>query len=242
MDDEFLKQYRKQPRPAFTESLYRKISTKERIGSGMRKFSFAFTAFLAVIALTLGFSPQARGAALELIREVGGLRFHETSDYPGGGEPVEIVPSKYISLEEARQTFPGFISLPISVPDGYTLDPEVELIDFNGGQVPVAVLNWKKETAEGSWSALILRITYTTGEVKNYAEVVGNGAIEEITIHGKPAAIIKGGWNYDTQSYDHEIAHHGIRWMYGEQTFYSLESSSGALSKEELIKIAESIP
>jgi hypothetical protein len=241
MDDDFLKQYRKQPDSAFVESVYHKINTEKRGGSMMKKLSLAFAIFLATIAITLGVSPQARGAALELIREVGGLRFHVTSDYPGAGEDVEIVDSTYVSLDEARQIFPGAISLPDSIPGGYSLDPEVELIDFQDGNLPMAIIHWQKTTPEGRWGNLVLRISYTK-ETTNYSEVVGEGAIQEITINGRPAALVSGGWSYDTRSYDFGINSQRIQWMYDENTSYSLESQNEAISKEALIEIAESIP
>lgn len=53
---------------------------------------------------------------------------------------------------------------------------------------------------------------------------------------------MNGGWNYDTQAYDFSIHSLRIRWMYDENTSYSLESSNETISKEALIKIAESIP
>ena len=238
MDDEYLKQYRKQPDSTFVESVYIKINSEKRGGSMMKKFSLAFAALITLIAITLGVSPRARGAALELVREIGGLRFEETSDYPGAGEDVKIVNSTYVSLDEARKIFPSAISLPRTIPDGYSLDPEVELPGF---QSPMAIIRWQKTAPEGGWSELELHIFHITKLENNYSEVVGEGAIEEITINGKTAALVSGGWNYDTKSYDFGIPYQGIRWEYDEHTVYVLSSHKG-FSKEELIEIAESIP
>lgn len=242
MDDEFLKQYRKQPRPAFAEALYNKINAKERIGPSMRKISFAFAIFLAVIVLTLGIFPQARADTLELIREIGGLRFIETDDYPGANEPVKIVDSTYVSLDEARQIFTGPISLPSVIPDGYTLDPQVELIDWQDGNLPTVYISWRVVTPHGEWASLRLQINHIGKSWGNHGEIVGKDAIEEITINGKPAVLMNGGWNYDKQLYDFSIHSQRIRWMYDDNTSYSLESSNETISKETLIKIAESIP
>lgn len=242
MDDDFLKQYRKQPDSTFVESVYLKINTRKRGGSMMKKFSLAFAAFITLIAITLGVSPRARGAALELVHEIGGLRFEETSDYPGAGEPVKIVDSTYVSLDEARQIFTGPISLPGVVPDGYTLDPEVELIDWQDGNFITVYINWRESTPHGEWASLRLRINHNSKSYGNHGEIVGKEAIEEITINGKPAALVRGGWNYDTQSYDFGINSQRIQWMYDENTSYSLESQNEVISKEALIEIAESIP
>ena len=241
MHDDFLKQYRKQPDQAFTEALYRKVQMEKRRVSTMKRLSLALVCLLAAFGIALGVSPQARGAALELIREVGGLRFMETSDYPGKGGKTEIVESTYLPLEEAMLIFPGTISLPSALPEGYSLDPEVQLTDFEGGNLPIAEVNWRKTNPEGGWSSLSLGIAYLTEQVQDLARVVGEGAIEEVTINGKPAALIRGGWNYDAKSFDPTIQP-SLRWEYDERTIYELHSSDEAIGREVLIRIAESIP
>jgi hypothetical protein len=71
--------------------------------------------------------------------------------------------------------------------------------------------------------------------------IVGEGALEEITLNGRPAVIQRGGWNSDTQQYDFSMAVTIIQWKYDENTIYSL-TDSRRLSLDELIRIAESIP
>jgi len=89
--------------------------------------------------------------------------------------------------------------------------------------------------------SLWLHITYLP-EAANYSEVVGEGAVEEITLNGEPAALLRGGWNSDTQSYDMGIHAQTIKWFYDEHTVYALKSSDDAMEVEDLIGIAESIP
>ena len=240
MVDDFLKQYRKQPDQAFTQALYRKIHMEPRPVSTMKRLSLALVCLLAIFGIALGVSPQARGAALELIREVGGLRFTETNDYPGNGGKEEIVESRHVPFDEAILIFPGTISLPRFLPEGYSLDPEVRLTDFGGGSLPMAEVTWKTNP-NGGWSNLRLGINYLTEEFQGYAEVVGEGAIEEVTINGKPAALIRGGWNYDTKSFDPNINNLSLQWEYDERTIYALHSSE-SIGQDVLIEIAESIP
>jgi hypothetical protein len=199
----------------------------------------AWIFLLAVLGFALGVSPRVRGAALELIQEVGGLRFMETSNYPGGDEGGEIVDSMQVSLDEVRLIFPGTISLPTFIPAGYSLDPEVELIDFQDGDLPIAIVNWEANP-DGKRRSLRLQIIYKPEDVQNLAEVVGEGVIEEITINGKPAALLGGGWNYDTRSYDPDIPSLRIRWVYDERTICELNGSE-AMEPEVLIENAESI-
>jgi hypothetical protein len=67
---------------------------------------------------------------------------------------------------------------------------------------------------------------------------VGEDAIEEINLNGRPAVIVRGGWNDDTRQYDFSLPA-AIEWKVDENTIYSL---TGYQSLEELIRIAESIP
>ena len=151
------------------------------------------------------------------------------------------VESTYLPLEEAMLIFPGTISLPSTLPEGYSLNPEVQLTDFEGGSLPVADVRWRKENPDGGWSSLSLNIDYLSEKAQDLARVVGEGAIEEVTINGKPAALIQGGWNYDTKSFDPNIGLN-LRWEYDKRTVYELHSSDEAIGREELISIAESIP
>lgn len=239
MNDDFLKQYRKQPDLAFAEAVYLKISVEKRRVSTMKKLAYVSIFLLPLLAFTLGVSPRVRGAALELIREVGGLRFIETSSYPGGDEEVGILDSIRVSLDEARHIFSGTISLPAFIPSGYNLDPEVELFDFQDGDLPMAIINWKA-SQDGEWRSLWLAMTYVSENVPDITQIVGEGAIEEITLNGKPAALMHGGWNYDTRTYDPSLPTLRIRWMYDERTIYDLNGSV-AVGLDGLIRIAESI-
>ena len=166
----------------------------------------------------------------------------ETSDYPGIGESEEIVDSKFVTLEETIIIFPGTISLPTVLPDGFNLESEVELVNFPGG-LSMAALKWLKSSPDGERSGMSLSIFYIADNVvkDNITVVVGDEAIEEININGKPAALLRGGWNYDTKSYDPGIPNLGVRWEYDERTIYELNGSDEAIEPEVLIRIAESI-
>jgi hypothetical protein len=118
----------------------------------------------------------------------------------------------------------------------------VELIDWQDGNLPTVYISWRVVTSHGEWASLRLQINHIGKPWGNHGEIVGKDAIKEIMINGKPAALMNGGWNFDTQSYDFNIHSQRIRWMYDDNTSYSLESSNETISTEELIKIAESIP
>ena len=69
---------------------------------------------------------------------------------------------------------------------------------------------------------------------------VGEGALEEITLNGKPATLIRGSWDEGTQQYNLSVMT-SVMWRYDENAFYKLWSFDQNLV-DELIKMAESIP
>lgn len=246
MNDEFLKQYRKRPDPRFAERLYQRITAREEKGltmnthkMSMQRWMWMFASLAIVIAAALAASPAVRAAAVELVREIGGIQFHELSAYPGSDGEVEIVPSRYVSLAEARSTISAPISLPEYVPEGYQLKPEVQLIDFEDGALPMAQLVWQADRAEGGFTTLALTVSYPSEGIEDYGHLIGPDALQEVTVNGQPAGLVSGAWNYDTRQYErsHLLS---LNWEYAPGVFYSLSAPS--LGGDELIRIAESIP
>jgi hypothetical protein len=237
MNDDFLKQYQKQPDQAFADTVYHKINLKKERATNMQKLVYAFAIILAVLGLTVGVSPAARAATLEFIREVGEVRYIVTGDYPGGDGEVTLWQSRKIPLAEAMEIFPGTIALPTFVPEGYSLNSEVELSAPDN----FAILTWEKAKPDGMKGILSLEILYLPEEGQSYGKIVGEGAIEEIIINGKPAALVRGGWNYATRTYDLDIPVLGIRWQHDEHTIYEINCWEQELEPETLIAIAESI-
>jgi hypothetical protein len=132
MNDDFLHQYQKPPRREFVDSLYKKISQKDRSKTTMlnrslpalNRLAFALSVLGLAFTLALASSPSARAKFLEVIQDVGGLAYIQTTEYPGGSGPERIFPEKTMTLEQARQIFPAAVELPTYTPEGYTLNTE----------------------------------------------------------------------------------------------------------------------
>src|SRR5689334_3973007 len=77
MNDDFLTNFRKAPRPEFVASLYQRIS--QPMQTQTKHTALRFTALtlslLAVLTATLLLSPSARAFAQGFIRQVGGYVF-----------------------------------------------------------------------------------------------------------------------------------------------------------------------
>jgi hypothetical protein len=241
IDDDFLKRYRVLPNPAFADRLYKQIQGERRSITTMKRFSLALAAVILVALAVVTVSADVRASTLEVIRKIGGMSFDETMDYPGGAGQERLLPSEKIPLAKARLRYPGMIALPEFIPDGYALRPEVELIDLEG-RLPMASVNWEKDEGENGWSLMSLWITYVPEDVQDYHHVTGLNSIEEVTVNGKSAALLRGGWNADTKAFDPDVPSLRLVWMYDEHTVYDLHGVVGEVDGDMLIAVAESIP
>lgn len=238
MNDKFLRSYRIAPRPAFAQDMRERLEIDEEKTSWIRALQLrpialgAITLLLA-LTLTLAVSPAARAQVQDWVGQAGGVLFTVTGEYPGGDEPVTIVPGDSMPLEDARAVLPFTVDLPAWVPEGYVLAETVEIPRFEDGVGRVS-MHW----AASQKAHLSLDIEDRAPEESNW--VVGPGSIEEVLVHGEPAALVRGGWQSDTKQWDHPeilhlyVAHHG-------QT-YIFSTVMKDISVDELVRIAESLP
>jgi hypothetical protein len=240
MNEDFIKQFKRLPDANLVEKIQARLERKERRQT-MRRYSLlsAF-ALIFVFGVFITVSSPARAYVLQTIEEIAGLKFEITSGYPGvPGEQVHTAPSEQLSLEEAQSRFPAPISLPTYVPAGYARQEPLSLTTFEKPDLPLYTtifldIHWENKNG----GAFMLNIRHCPGGLEYCGWIVGEAAIEEITLNGRPAVIVRGGWNDDTRQYDFSLPT-AIEWKVDESTIYSL---TGNQSLEELIRIAESIP
>lgn len=246
MTDQFLKDHYRAPRPAFAAALGRRLQAIQPPAAQpaparralLPRAAFAALALLLALGLALTVSPGVRAQVLALYQQVGGLIFQVTGDYPGGSQPPTIIPAQALTLDEARQTFPAAFSLPAWLPDGYQMNPELSLTDFSeNGNHFVSLLVTYQDEARGT--AFFLNINHSpAGE--EYSQIIGPGSVEEVSINGRPAGLVRGIWNSQTRQWDDD-QHLSLFWQAGGAA-YDLSAHEFALSKEDLLRIAESIP
>jgi hypothetical protein len=241
MNDDFLTKHYRQPRPGFARALARRLAGPDR-NATMHTRTLPRLALVGALALLLTFalllaaSPAARAQVAKIIRQVGGVTFAESARHPGGPESqVTVIPSEYLTLEQARAALPFEIALPEVTPEGYTLQDTVMVTRFPGGPV-VAQLDWRKSQYD---YALFLNINYRE-DGQPYSHIVGPQSTEEVLVNGQPAGLVRGAWNADTRTWD-EGQHISLFWQRGDVT-YALTTGSGAINPEELVRVAESIP
>jgi hypothetical protein len=238
MSDKFLRRYRSAPRPAFALDMRKRLEINEEKPLRVRPLLhrpavLGAITLLLVLTLTLAVSPAARAQVQDWVGQVGGVVFTATGDYPGGDAPATIVPSDEMRLEDARAILPFTIDLPAWVPEGYALEETVSIPRFDDAVGRVSI----------HWSApqkalLNLDIEDRAPEESNW--VVGPGSIEEVLVHGSPAALVRGGWHTDTKQWEHpEILHLYVPHKGQTYIFSTMEKD---ISVEALIRTAESLP
>ena len=87
MNDDFLARHRKQPRPEFTEDLFRRISKPAPVLSRFPALRFAGVALSVIVILTLTVLafPAARTLAEGVLKKIGGYAFIQ-----GVPQPIDV--------------------------------------------------------------------------------------------------------------------------------------------------------
>lgn len=239
MNEDFVRQFKKQPDSQLVEKIHLRLEKKERTQTIKRYSMLSGLALFFVFGMLMTFSSTVRADVINLIKEIAGLQYEVTVNYPGGSEKdVTIIEPEYLSLEEARSRFPAPIQLPTYVPQRYERLADMQFYIWSEDSSTLTII-WEKREEDILVGMISLNIAPCPSSSTSCGMIVGEGALEEIALNGKPAAVVRGGWNYDTKEYDLSLDT-AIQWRYDENTVYRI--SSYAIPLEELIKIAESIP
>lgn len=235
MNEEYLKQFRKQPSSVFVRKIHIRLERKERIQAIKRYAVRSALALVFLFGVLMTFSSTVRADVISLIVKIGGMHFEVTSQ--NLHDPYlperELVP-EYLSWEDARSRFLSPLQLPVYVPEGYEREANTHLYIWGDG-TPTLEVFWRKK------GGLIgLFIAQCRDDAPGCGFLVGEGGLEEITLNGKPAALIRGAWDSKTRQYDLSSTIK-VMWRYDEDTFYNLWSFDQNLV-DELIKMAESVP
>lgn len=258
MNDDFLHQFRRPPRHEFVQSLATRLAAqeKERImitttqKSYIRSLSLAGLALCLGLALLLAVSPAARAATIQLIQYIAGYPFEEVNQLNGFASSSRM-PTAH--LEEVQHMLPFELRLPSWVPVGCVLNDEVAFAGqkgfriIEGTRVPglddtdlprMVILSWAKNGQE----AFSLLISQDNADAKNYPIQVGSiKDVQEVRVHGNPAPLIKGVWEGKlgaTKTWKTEGL--GLIWQWNGLAYQLF--TSGQVSSEDLVRIAESIP
>lgn len=248
MTDQFLKDYQHPPREAFADGLRRRLKTLEKeetVNPGLnsarnrpRRLAFAALALLLAISLALWISPAARAQLQTIFTDVGGILFNETGKYPAVlVSQVTIVPAEKLTLAQARESLPFEIALPEHLPEGYTLIDEVTVLNFAEYGILSASIRYRNPEP---WLLPLGLSIHSQKDGQPWKQIIGPNSTEEVQVNGQPAALVRGIWNGATQRWDNP-ENISLWWPLHGVT-YELQTVDSAISADELIRIAESIP
>ena len=231
MDDKFLYQLREQPRPEFTENLQRKLALSQPaplFRGGRLKPAFSLLLIGLALAIALMSVTPVRSAVLSFLIRVGGLSFNTTTDYPGDDSEVETIEDRTLPLNEAMALFP----YPVHLPQNVTLEQEVSVGELSPGYLDVFL---RGQTQQG----VRFHMDIMTNPDTNGGEIIFPDSVEEIFLDADhPAALIRGGWNYDTKVWDAAYGSVRIKWVL-DNLLYTLGGNIDDL--EVLLEVARSM-
>ncbi len=237
MNEEFLAEFREIPRREFSDALYVKLNQRTTETPGIKTLKIAVVVTLALvlpIATALTLSPVARAGAQRIIQTIGNLKFDASDEYPRGNEPVNIIASEQMSLEQAREHLPFGLKIPTWTPEGYQRETTVSVTHLPDENLMVMV-SWR-----GHDNRLFL-YTYASPEtlMREPGMAVGPDSVQEVQVNGKPAALVNGAWNANTRTWGRD-ALISLLWTDDEQG-YMLMGMEQYVTATDLVQMAESL-
>jgi hypothetical protein len=236
MNEEYLKNFRKSPDARLIENIRARLEKRERAQMIKRCSFLSMLTLIFAFGLLMTFSSTVRAEVITILMKIGGVQYEVSSDYPGypGESEVELA-TEHLSWDQARSRFLSPLQLPTYVPQGYEREADIDFFVWGNGDSALQVV-WRKE----GQPLIGLLINQCTADAQGCGMAVGRGGLEEITIDGKPATLVRGWWNSETRQYDLS-GNVNIMWRYDENAVYQLWCSDQNFA-DELIKMAESIP
>jgi hypothetical protein len=266
MNDEFLTQFLEAPRPEFADALYERISQgpQPRFPQTMLNrltFRNAVVAFLFMLLV----AACVYAVVEKRWHKVGGMWVGVQStikvDNPSlSGEPLvmEFQPECF-SIEEAREILRFGFKVPSWAPDGFTFSNEICGHEDLSPISDSAFLTWEGADKDTPLILDLRNLKQFNMATQKYEVIppsiigapVPPGNYEEVQVHGQPAVLVRGDWNWEeapwatgetsVEEYEYkwdEKRALQLYWVDGE-VFYRLYTRA-QVSPEELIKMAES--
>ena len=243
MNDDFLKKYYKPPRKQFAADLYQRITTPMDTQPRFLKLQrvlLASAALFAILVVALFVSPPARAFAMQLFRQIGVFTFVEVTEEQPGINPSPMPPTAEPPVEgmvewaaspaEASELAGFVVYSPADLPAGYEMTGEWSLMDQGNGRVVVS----KYQDAGGHY---LMLNQYRYGEGDHYEQsYADNEKVTDVTVRGQPGVWIEGRMVGESSG-----ALAPTLWLMWEEGGVNYTLFSDALSKEAMLKTAESL-
>lgn len=261
MNDEFLLRFRRTPRAEFADALYDRISSQPQPRSGIPMLNrLTFRNVGAMFALMLFVAACVYAVVDRGWRKVGDIwvqveRTHKVELFsPPETSVLPAAQPECLTLDEARKIVRFEMHVPTWAPEGFVFDDRIcsvdQLSDFVG-------LSWKGVDEQSSIFIMLQNLRwfdmasqqYRIGQAAIWGPVAP-GSYDEVQIHGQPAVLVRGDWDYVKKDFgqsdhvqvidsewDSKIALQ-LHWVDGEVMYHLYTRPD--VSPEDLIRMAES--
>jgi hypothetical protein len=268
MNDEFMTQLREAPRREFAEALYERISQQPRpnfaLALGQKltlRYSVLMIVLLVVVAACVYAVMEKRWNKIGDIW-VDVQRTIKVDNPSLSGEPLvmEIQPECF-SIDEAREILRFRFKVPTWAPAGFTFSGEICSFEDLSVSYSSPFLKWEGADKNTPMHLSLYNLKWFNTATQKYevvsastgmfGEPVPPGSYEEVQLHGQPAVLIRGDWNWEEAPWATGETSVGgyeykwdkkralqLYWVDGE-VFYRLYTRA-KVSAEDLIKMAES--
>jgi len=268
MNDEFLSQFLEEPRPEFASSLYERISGQPeprrpfRLGQRLtlRNTAIVFTLLFLVAACVYVVTEKRWNKVGSIWVDV--QRTIKVDVPSQSGEPLVIESQpECFSVEEAREILRFRLKVPAWAPDGFTFSDEICSYEDLSLSFSSPYLIWKGADKNTPIILDVINLKqfnsatqkYEVGSASTlmYGTSVPPGSYEEVQVHGQPAVLVRGDWNWEEAPWANGETYVGeyeykwdknralqLYWVDGG-VFYRLYTRA-KVSPEDLIKMAES--
>ena len=242
MNDDFLKNYKKQPRPEFARSLHLKLLQKgdSRMKPIKPIFRYVFASLLIGL-VSVAAVPSARAQVMKIFQPVVYFVYTTepipTSTTPGLAAPIsgEEVIEDTMDIASAQAQVGFKTLLPTWLPEGFVLSQNGAAIMRAPDKVIGLHVYWESDTSRIDVYATPEEGETILPDVENSKKVEVNGQTAVLVNLGVPSQADAGQTAtvipLSAQTYELEFTQDGVR--------YTITVS--AVSEDDLIKVAESL-
>lgn len=240
-EDDFLTQFREEPRPEFAEQLYRRINKPMNNPPlhrpHVRRLAFAGGLFALLLLVSLAVSPAARAFAGDLVRQIGAFTVAPYEALPADparptAEPPTPQDVSFAATASEASALAGFTVLqPAWLPDGYQADLDWSVAQQEQGTIVVR----QYQSAQGAHFLLMNQYQY--GSDDQFAQTYGdNETVSDVQVRGQQALAISG--RLMDHPLDRDAGLVPTNWLLWEEGGVNYTLWADDLTLDELMQVA----
>jgi hypothetical protein len=245
MNEEQLYSLRTAPSQQFEASLWRRLSAHPASKRPSWAPRLAVAAAVAVAAVgLLAWTPATRAAIDDVLSETAGVKFWE-SNTSNPIPPADVTSTGAVQITEAKLTFDEAVA---QIPSSMVRPPQT-LGDYTAA-IAYGLVGLRVDRSVASYDFLYFgpgdaSLTFTA-ETNAGVWLTGIDSVREVTVAGRDAAIVEGGWaagdlpsgaDPNVKVWDPSSASIALVWVQ-DGVQYTLSGSTQYVTADDLVKTA----